>query len=179
MGYEIAGAFGVKMAEPNKEVYALLSDGSFLMLNSELITSLQESLKINVIIFDNGGFQSINSLQKEHGSEKGFGNELRYRSDKSGKLDGDYLKIDFAGIAKSLGLKSFTVRTIDELKKALKQSRDEKISTLIDIKIKPGTQSGGYGSWWRVGVAEISENEKVMEAYKRDHDYFLKNAKKF
>jgi 3D-(3,5/4)-trihydroxycyclohexane-1,2-dione acylhydrolase (decyclizing) len=179
MGYEIAGAFGVKMAEPTKEIYALLSDGSFLMLNSELITSLQESIKINIIIFDNGGFQSINALQKEHGSEKGFGNELRYRSNKSGKLDGDYLKIDFAGVAHSLGLKSFTVKTVDELKAALSQSRKEKVSTLIDIKIEPGTQSGGYNSWWRVGVAEISESEKVMEAYKKDHEYFLKNAKKF
>ncbi|MCW1305928.1 MAG: 3D-(3,5/4)-trihydroxycyclohexane-1,2-dione acylhydrolase (decyclizing) [Candidatus Parvarchaeota archaeon] len=179
MGYEIAGALGVKMAEPNKEVYSLLSDGSFLMLNSELITSLQESLKINVIVFDNGGFQSINSLQKEHGSEKGFGNELRYRSDKTGKLDGDYLKIDFAGIARALGLKSFTVRTVDELKKALRQSRDEKISTLIDIKIKPGTQSSGYDSWWRVGVAAVSENDRVKEIYQKDHEYLLKNAKNF
>jgi len=180
MGYEIAGAFGVKMAEPKKEVYSLLSDGSFLMLNSELVTSLQESLKINVIVFDNGGFQSINSLQKEHGSKNGFGNELRYRSNnKSGNLDGDYLKIDFAGVAHSLGLKSFTVKTVDELKAALSQSRKEKVSTLIDIKIEPGTQSNGYDSWWRVGVAEISENEKVKEVYQKDYKYLSEHAKKF
>ena len=179
MGYEIAGAFGAKMAEPEKEVYALLSDGSFLMLHSELITSLQESLKINIILFDNGGFQSINSLQKGHGSTKGFGNELRYRSTESGKLDGNYMKIDFAGIARSLGAKGYIVRTLEEFKRALKDSREEKISTIIDVKVKPGTQSGGYESWWRVGVAEVSENPNVIEAYKRDHDYFLKNAKKW
>ena len=179
MGYEIAGALGAKMADPAKEVYALVSDGSFLMLHSELITSLQEGLKINIVLFDNGGFQSINSLQKSHGSIKGFGNELRYRSEKSGILDGDYLKIDFAGIANSLGAKGYRVKTLSDLKKALKEARKEKISTLIDIKIKPGTQSEGYESWWRVGVAEVSENPKVMEAYKRDHQYFIKNARRW
>jgi 3D-(3,5/4)-trihydroxycyclohexane-1,2-dione acylhydrolase (decyclizing) len=179
MGYEVAGAFGAKMAEPKKEVFALLSDGSFLMLHSELITSLQEKTKINVIVFDNGGFQSINSLQKEHGSVDGFGNELRYRSMKSGKLDGAYMNIDFAGIAKSLGMKGYTVKTLSELKKTFEKVRKEKTSTLIDIKVIPGTQSHGYESWWRVGVAEVSENPKVVEAYKRDRKYFLKNAKKW
>ncbi len=177
MGYEIAGAFGVKMAEPSKEVFALLSDGSFLMLHSELVTSLQEHTKINVVIFDNGGFQSINSLQKSHGSLNGFGNELRYRSKKSGLLDGEYMKIDFAGIAKSLGMKAYTVKTLSELKEALEKSRKEKKSVLIDVKILPGTQSEGYESWWRVGVAEVSENPRVLESYKKDRAYFLKNAK--
>jgi len=179
MGYEIAGTFGVKMAEPNKEVYALLSDGSFLMLHSELITSLQEGLKINIILFDNGGFQSINSLQKSHGSVNGFGNELRYRSKESGILDGEYMKIDFASIARALGAKGYTVRSIDEFKEALRQSRKETVSTLIDVKIKAGTQSDGYESWWRVGVAQVSENPRVREAYERDKEYFLKNARKW
>ncbi len=177
MGYEIAGAFGVKMAEPEKEVYAILSDGSYLMLHSELLTSLQEGIKINVIIFDNGGFQSINSLQKGHGSVKGFGNELRYRSKETGRLDGEYMKIDFAGLARSLGAKSYTANTLDELKEALRNSKKEKISTLIDVKIKPGTQSNGYESWWRVGVAHVSDNPNVMEAYRRDLEYFSKNAR--
>lgn len=177
MGYEVAGAFGTKMAEPEKEVYALLSDGSYLMLHSELLTSLQEGIKINVILFDNGGFQSINSLQKGHGSVKGFGNELRYRSKETGRLDGEYMKIDFAGLAKSLGAKSYSANTLDEFKEALKNSRKEKVSTLIDVKIKPGTQSDGYESWWRVGVAQTSDNPNVREAYRRDLEYFSKNAK--
>ena len=177
MGYEIAGAFGTKMAEPEKEVYALLSDGSYLMLHSELLTSLQEGIKINVILFDNGGFQSINSLQKSHGSVKGFGNELRYRSKETDRLDGEYMKIDFAGLARSLGAKAYTANTLDEFREALGKSREEKVSTLIDVKIKPGTQSNGYESWWRVGVAQTSNNPNVSEAYRRDHEYFSKNAK--
>ncbi len=177
MGYEIAGAFGVKMAEPEKEVYALLSDGSYLMLHSELLTSLQEGIKINVILFDNGGFQSINSLQKSHGSVKGFGNELRYRSKETNRLDGEYMKIDFAGLARSLGAKSYSANTLDEFREALRKSREEKVSTLIDVKIKPGTQSNDYESWWRVGVAQTSNNPNVREAYRRDREYFSKNAK--
>lgn len=178
MGYEVSGTFGVKMAEPEKEAFALLSDGSFLMLHSELITSLQEGKKINVIILDNGGFQSINSLQKGHGSKTGFGNELRYRSKITGKLDGDYMKIDFAGIAKSLGAKAYTARTIEELKDALEKARKEDISVLIDVKVLPGTQSGGYESWWRVGVAEVSESDTVRKAFEENQKY-MKKARKW
>lgn len=178
MGYEVSGTFGVKMAEPEKEAFALLSDGSFLMLHSELITSLQEGKKINVIILDNGGFQSINSLQKGHGSKTGFGNELRYRSKTTGKLDGDYMKIDFAGIAKSLGTKAYTARTIEELKDALEKARKEDISVLIDVKVLPGTQSGGYESWWRVGVAEVSESDTVRKAFEENQKY-MKKARKW
>lgn len=178
MGYEVSGTFGVKMAEPEKEAFALLSDGSFLMLHSELITSLQEGKKINVIILDNGGFQSINSLQKGHGSKTGFGNELRYRSKSTGKLDGDYMKIDFAGIAKSLGAKAYTARTIEELKEALEKARKEDVSVLIDVKVLPGTQSGGYESWWRVGVAEVSESDTVRKAFEETKEY-MKKARKW
>ena len=98
MGYEIAGALGVKMAEPEREIFALVSDGSYLMLHSELLTSVQEGMKINVVMFDNGGFQSILSLQKSKGS-KGFGNELRFRDPETGLLTGDYVPIDFAQMA--------------------------------------------------------------------------------
>ncbi|MBO8165806.1 MAG: 3D-(3,5/4)-trihydroxycyclohexane-1,2-dione acylhydrolase (decyclizing) [Kosmotoga sp.] len=179
MGYEVSGTFGVKMAEPEKEAYALLSDGSFLMLHSEFLTSLQERMKINVIILDNGGFQSINSLQKSHGSAKGFGNELRYRSKETGKLDDDYIQIDFAGIAKSLGAKAYTARNENELRKALEEARKESTSVLIDVKVLPGTQSGGYESWWRVGVAEVSESDSVKKAYMEDSEYMKKHARKW
>ena len=170
MGYEIAGALGVKIAEPEREVYALVSDGSYLMLHSELLTSVQEGLKINVVMFDNGGFQSILSLQKSKGS-KGFGNELRYRDPKTDRLTGDYIPIDFAQMAGAMGVKTFTVRDLADLPKALQEARESKISTLIDIKILPATQSGGYESWWRVGVAEVSENPDVIEAAQRDAEY--------
>lgn len=176
MGYEVAGALGVKMAEPDREVYSMVGDGSFLMLHSELLTSIQEGYKINVLLFDNSAFACINSLQKSKGSE-GFGNDLRFRSGETGLLTGDCIPIDFAGYARALGAKTYTVRTIEELREALEKSRKEKTSTLIDIKTVQGTHSGGYESWWRVGVAEVSEMEKVGEAYEdlREH---LKIAKK-
>lgn len=173
MGYEIAGALGVKMAEPEREVFALVSDGSYMMLHSELLTSIQEGIKINVVMFDNGGFQSILSLQKSKGS-KGFGNELRYRDPETGLLTGDYVPIDFAQMAGAMGVKTFSVRDLKDLPKALKAARESKVSTLIDIKILPGTQSDGYESWWRVGVAEVSENPDVLKAAQRDAEYLAK-----
>jgi 3D-(3,5/4)-trihydroxycyclohexane-1,2-dione acylhydrolase (decyclizing) len=173
MGYEIAGALGVKMAEPEREIFALVSDGSYLMLHSELLTSVQEGMKINVVMFDNGGFQSILSLQKSKGS-KGFGNELRFRDPETGLLTGDYVPIDFAQMAGAMGVKTFSVRNLADLPKALQAARESKVSTLIDIKILPATQSDGYESWWRVGVAEVSENPDVLTAAQRDAEYLAK-----
>lgn len=178
MGYEIAGAFGVKLAEPDQEVYALVSDGSYMMLHSELLTSLQEGYKINVVMFDNGGFQCIKDLQQSRGSKEGFGNELRYRSAETQRLTGEYMQIDFAQMAQSIGAKAFTVRNLAELPATLRAAREEKRSTLIDIKIIPGTYSPGYESWWRVGVAEVSNNPLVLEAHKNDGTYLEQYKKK-
>lgn len=178
MGYEIAGAFGVKLAEPDQEVYALVSDGSYMMLHSELLTSLQEGYKINVVMFDNGGFQCIKDLQQSRGSKEGFGNELRYRSAETQRLTGEYMQIDFAQMAQSIGAKAFTVRNLAELPATLRAAREEKRSTLIDIKIIPGTHSPGYESWWRVGVAEVSNNPLVLEAHKNDGTYLEQYKKK-
>lgn len=177
MGYEVSGALGVKMAEPDREVYALVSDGSYLMLHSELLTSIQEGLKINVFMIDNGGFQCIHDLQKGHGSQTGFGNELRYRSKDTGLLTGNYVPIDFAAMARSLGAKAYTVTNLAELDVALQAARSEKISTLIDVKVIPGTHSHGYESWWRVGVAEVSENPNVQVAHSRDGTYLEQHQK--
>ena len=179
MGYEVAGAFGVKLAEPEREVYAILSDGSFLMLHSEIVSSLQEGVKINVLVFDNRGFQCIKDLQMSQGSQAGFGNELRYRSSETGKLDADYLEIDFAGIARSLGAKAYTARTPEELQEALQKAKEETVSTLIDIKVVPGTHSHGYESWWRVGVSEVSENEGVREAYAKHQEYLSEKIREW
>jgi 3D-(3,5/4)-trihydroxycyclohexane-1,2-dione acylhydrolase (decyclizing) len=163
MGYEVSGAFGIKMAEPDREVYALVGDGSYLMLHSELLTSLQEGYKITIILFDNHGFQCIHNLQRSQGSE-GFGNEFRYRSQESNRLTGEYLSIDFAAHARSMGAKGYTARTVEELREALEKARQESISTLIDVKVLPGTGTGGYESWWRLGVAEVSRSGKVLSA---------------
>lgn len=166
MGYEVSGAFGVKMAHPDREVYALVGDGSFLMLHSELLTSLQEGYKITVILLDNNGYQCIHNLQRGHGSD-GFGNEFRYRSPESNQLNGEFMPIDFAGIAKSLGAKTYTANSISELKEALNHAKQEKTSTLIELKVLAGTNTVGYDSWWRVGVAEVSESEKVTKSYEQ------------
>jgi len=174
MGYEIAGAWGAKLAEPEREVYALVGDGSYLMLHSELITAVQEGKKITVLLLDNTGYQCINQLQKGHGSE-GFGNEFRFRSPETGQLTGPYLSIDFAAHARSMGLKAYTARTVEELRQALAQAREEQVSTLIDIKVLPGTGTDGYESWWRVDVAETSTSERVRQARAAFEDR-VKNA---
>ncbi|MCD9022852.1 3D-(3,5/4)-trihydroxycyclohexane-1,2-dione acylhydrolase (decyclizing) [Cohnella silvisoli] len=165
MGYEVAGAFGVKLADPHREVYAMVGDGSYLMLHSELVTSLQEGRKITVLLLDNHGFQCIHNLQRENGSD-GFGNEFRYFSPEQGGLSGSYMDFDFAANARSLGAKAYTAQTIEQLKQALEAARNEVTTTLIHVKVVPGTNSSGYESWWRVDVAEVSESAKVNEAYR-------------
>ncbi|WP_152391806.1 3D-(3,5/4)-trihydroxycyclohexane-1,2-dione acylhydrolase (decyclizing) [Paenibacillus guangzhouensis] len=164
MGYEVAGAFGAKLAAPDQEVYAIIGDGSYLMLHSELVTSLQEGVKITVILLDNHGFQCIHNLQKEHGSD-GFGNEFRYRNNETGRLTGDYVAIDYAAHARSMGVAAYSAENIDQLREALQQAKQEKRSTLIAVQVVPGTNSGGYESWWRVDVPEVSSSEKVQHAH--------------
>lgn len=166
MGYEVNASLGVKIAEPDKEVYTLLGDGSYMMLHSELITSIQERKKINVVVFDNMTFGCINNLQIGNGMGS-FGTEFRFRNEETGKLDGGFVPIDFAMNAAAYGCKTYTVKTIEELKEAIIDSKKQKVSTLIDAKVLPKTMVHGYGSWWRVGVAEVSNKEKIQETYKK------------
>jgi 3D-(3,5/4)-trihydroxycyclohexane-1,2-dione acylhydrolase (decyclizing) len=163
MGYEISGALGVKLAAPDQEVYALVGDGSYLMLHSELITSLQERAKINIILFDNIGFGCINNLQISNGMGS-FGTEFRYRNSRTGKLDGELLKIDFAASAAAYGAKTFKVHTLTDLESALAAAKQSSISTLIDIKVLPKTMTHGYQSWWRVGLAEVATKADIKTA---------------
>lgn len=165
MGYEIAGALGVKLAEPDKEVYAMTGDGSYLMLHSELVTSLQEGKKINVLLFDNSGFGCINNLQMENGMDS-FGTEFRKRNPVTGKLDGPVMTIDYAKAAEGYGAKTYSVRTIAELEAAIVDAKRQAVSTLIDIKVLPKTMTHGYDSWWNVGLAEVAEKESILTAYK-------------
>ncbi|WP_416292762.1 3D-(3,5/4)-trihydroxycyclohexane-1,2-dione acylhydrolase (decyclizing) [Paenibacillus illinoisensis] len=164
MGYEVSGAFGAALAEPNREVYAMVGDGSYLMLHSELVTSLQEQKKFTILLFNNNGFQCIHNLQREHGSD-GFGNEFRYRESESGRLTGDYLPMDFAAHARSLGAQAYRAETAEQLEQALRDARNESVTTLIEIPVVPGTNAGGYESWWNVGVPEVSTEEKVVSAH--------------
>lgn len=176
MGYEIAGALGSKLAEPEREVYAFCGDGSYLMLHSELVTSIQEGAKINVLLFDNAGFGCINNLQMSNGIGN-LATEFRKR-DAEGKLLGELMPIDFAMNAKSYGCVSYTVRTMEELRLALEDSRRQTVSTLIDIKVLPKSMTDGYGAWWHVGIAATSAKTSVQEAY-LEKEKNLKKARKY
>ncbi|PET30557.1 3D-(3,5/4)-trihydroxycyclohexane-1,2-dione acylhydrolase (decyclizing) [Bacillus anthracis] len=164
MGYEVAGALGAKLAEPTKEVYAMVGDGSYQMLHSELVTSLQENKKINVLLFDNSGFGCINNLQMGNGMGS-FGTEFRYRNEETHKLNGAIMKIDFAASAAGYGVKTYRVTSIEQLQEALIDAKKQTVSTLIDIKVLPKTMTNGYDSWWHVGVAEVSNSQSVQAAY--------------
>ncbi|MGG0740637.1 3D-(3,5/4)-trihydroxycyclohexane-1,2-dione acylhydrolase (decyclizing) [Niallia taxi] len=156
MGYEISGALGVKLADPSKEVYSFVGDGSFLMLHSELITSLQYKQKINVLLFDNSGWGCINNLQMDHGSGS-FDCEFR-------TADNQIMNIDYAKVAEGYGAKVYRANTVEDLKAALEDAKKQDISTLIEMKVLPKTMTDGYDSWWNVGVAEASNSESVQKA---------------
>ena len=176
MGYEVQAALGIKMAEPEREAYALQGDGGYLMLHSELVTSLQENKKINIILFDNHGFQCIHGLQVGQGSE-GFGNEFRYREKETNQLNGNYMEMDFAAHARSLGAKGYTANTVEELRDALAKAKQDTISTLIHVKTLP-SKVPGYDSWWRLGVAEVSNSKTVQNAFENMEDK-LNQARKY
>jgi 3D-(3,5/4)-trihydroxycyclohexane-1,2-dione acylhydrolase (decyclizing) len=159
MGYEIAGALGVKLARPEREVYALLGDGSYLMLSQELLTSIQEGAKLTAILLDNHGYQCIHNLQRGSGSQ-GFGNEFRAR--KGARLEGEPLAVDFIQNAQSLGAKTFTAATAAELSRALQEARATPGSCLIYVPIAPGPGLPG-SSWWDVPIAEVSSSSSVQE----------------
>ncbi len=163
MGYEVNAALGVKLAEPGREVYALVGDGSYMMLHSELPTSIQERRKINVVLFDNMTFGCINNLQMGNGMDS-FGTEFRYRNAETGKLDGGFVPVDFAMSAAAYGCKTYKVSTLEQLHGALADARLQSVSTLIDIKVLPKTMIHSYLTWWRVGVAQVSTSPRTHAA---------------
>ncbi len=167
MGYEICSALGAKMAFPEREVYAFVGDGAYLMLHSELITSLQEKKKINVLLFDNCGFGCINNLQMSNGISS-LATEFRYRdNDSSSRHDGGLIPIDYAASAAGYGCKTYTAHNLEELEAAIEDAKKQEVSTLIDIKVLPKTMTDGYGAWWNVGLASVSKSASVNEAYER------------
>jgi 3D-(3,5/4)-trihydroxycyclohexane-1,2-dione acylhydrolase (decyclizing) len=162
MGYEIAGALGVKLAAPAREVYAFLGDGSYLMLHTEIVTAVQEGRKLTVVLNDNRAFGCIHNLQRGQGG-RSFGNEFRQRSRSSGRLDGAFVEVDYAANARSLGATAFTARTKDELRAALAAARAEKNTCLIYIPVTPLSVMRGY-SWWDVPPAAVSAVPTVRAA---------------
>ena len=164
MGYEVSAALGAKLAAPSQEVYSMCGDGAFILMHSELVTSLQEGKKINVLLFDNAGFGCINNLQMSNGIGN-LATEFRYR-DEQGGLNGGIMPIDYAMVARGYGCKTYTARTLEELKAALTDAKKQTVSTLIDIKALPKTMTDGYGAWWNVGLASTTSVKAQQEAYK-------------
>ncbi|MCP3763662.1 3D-(3,5/4)-trihydroxycyclohexane-1,2-dione acylhydrolase (decyclizing) [Domibacillus sp. A3M-37] len=157
MGYEVAGTLGAKLAHPDREVYAAVGDGSFLMLHTELVTAIQYDKKINILLFDNSGYGCINNLQMEHGSGTYF---CEFRTH-----DNQIMNIDYAKVAEAYGAKTYKANTVEEVKAAIEDAKKQSVSTLIEMKVLPKTMSDGYDGWWNVGVAEVSESESVQKAY--------------
>jgi 3D-(3,5/4)-trihydroxycyclohexane-1,2-dione acylhydrolase (decyclizing) len=161
MGYEIAGGLGAKMADPSREVYVLVGDGSYLMMAQEIVTSLQEGCKINIVLLDNHGFSSIGGLSRACGNE-GLGTNYRYR--RGDTYDGDVLPVDFAANAASLGAWTARAQTADELKAALATAREQNRTRVIVVETSYEQRVPGYESWWDVPVAEVSERDTVKAA---------------
>ena len=177
MGYEVSGALGVKYAIGDRDVYAMVGDGSFIMLHSEMLTALQEHKKINICLFNNASFGCINNLQVGHGNET-LCTELRFRGE-DGTFSGNFMPVDFAKIAEGYGCKSYTIHTLSELYVAIADAKKiEGVPVLFDIRVLPKSMTEGYGAWWRVGDTEVSENPRNLAAYE-DHLAHLKNTRKY
>jgi 3D-(3,5/4)-trihydroxycyclohexane-1,2-dione acylhydrolase (decyclizing) len=162
MGYEVAATLGVKMAEPDCEVYCVVGDASFQMLHSEIMTIMQERSKVNILVFDNCGFGCINNLEMNHGVGS-LATEFRYTDGR--KPCGDLIPVDYAKIGEGYGLKTYTCRTIDELSDALEDAKSQTLACLFDLKVIPKTMTDGYESWWNVGLAQVSGKESVRRAW--------------
>ena len=174
MGYEIAGGLGAKMACPDREIYVMIGDGGYLMMSSEIVTSVQEGYKLIIIIINNKGFGSIGGLSKSIGQE-GFGTEYKYRNEKSGQLDGEDLPVDLAANAASLGAEVISATDINSFSEALEVAKANKKTTVIYIETVPERKIAGYGwAWWDVAISEISEIEAVNKA----HETYKENKKK-
>jgi 3D-(3,5/4)-trihydroxycyclohexane-1,2-dione acylhydrolase (decyclizing) len=161
MGYEIAGGLGVKMAAPDREVYVLVGDGSYLMMAQEIVTSLQEGVKLNIVVLDNHGFSSIGGLSRACGN-RGMGTEYKYR--RGATYEGDLIPVDFAANAASLGAYAVRAKTREEFAQALAEGRKQTKTSVIVIETAIDQRVPGYESWWDVPIAEVSEIESVRKA---------------
>jgi 3D-(3,5/4)-trihydroxycyclohexane-1,2-dione acylhydrolase (decyclizing) len=176
MGYEIAGGLGVKIADPSREVYVMVGDGSFLMMSSEIATSIQEGYKLNLVVLDNHGFSSIGGLSGAIGSG-GFGTNYRRRT-ASGQLDGEYIPVDFAALCTGYGACTVRVKTREELETALAQMREHKTTTAVVIEVDKEEKVPGYESWWDVPMSEVSEIASIRKA-RAEYEQEVKKERRF
>ncbi len=174
MGYEIAGGLGAKMACPDREIYVIVGDGSYLMMAQEIVTSVQEGVKLTIILIDNHGFGSIGALSRSIGSS-GFGTRYLFRDEHSGRLPDDtvpfsaavesYLPVDLAKNAESLGAFVLRAKTIADLNHALAEAKTQEKTTVIYVETDRYAGVPGYESWWDVPIAEVSAVESVQKVY--------------
>ena len=163
MGYEIAGGLGVKLAAPDRDVFVMVGDGSYLMMAQELVTAVQEGIKLIVVLVDNGGFGSIGALSESVGSGR-FGTEYRARNPRTGQLDGEPLPVDLAANAASLGADVLRATDADELRAALHKAVESPRTTVVHIRTDPGIPAPSAEAWWDVAVAEVSTSDAVRAA---------------
>ncbi len=162
MGYEIAGGLGAKLAAPDREVFVMVGDGSYLMMATELVTAVQEGIKLVVVCVDNHGFASIGNLSESVGSQR-FGTSYQYRSP-DGRLDGGFLPVDLAANAASLGVHVLRTRTIEEFRRALVEARAADRTTLVYIETDPLQGAPSSDAWWDVPVAEVAALASTRDA---------------
>jgi 3D-(3,5/4)-trihydroxycyclohexane-1,2-dione acylhydrolase (decyclizing) len=161
MGYEIPGGIGVKMAAPDREVFVMVGDGSYMMMPSELATAIQEGIKIIVVLIQNHGFASVGALSERIGTER-FGARYRLRGD-DGELSGDPLPVDLAKNAESFGVNVIRADSISSLRDALEEAKAAKVTTLIEVETDPTVGVPRF-HWWDVAIAEVSDSESVQSA---------------
>ncbi len=166
MGYEIPAGLGVKLAEPEREVVVAIGDGTYLMLNSEIVTAVAEGIRITVVVFDNHGYQCIKDLAASVGIAQ-FGNELRFRDPERNRLTGGYVPVDFKKHAESMGALAFYARTEDEIRAALAAAREADRITVIHVAVSPDKRAPGYEGWWDVPPAAVSTRDGVRSARER------------
>ena len=162
MGYEVAGGLGAKMACPDRDVFVLVGDGSYLMMATELVTAVQEGVKLIVVLVQNHGFASIGSLSESLGSQR-FGTSYRYRT-ADGRLDGAKLPVDLAANAASLGAEVIRVNTAAEFTDAVKVAKANDVTTVIHVETDPLIDAPSSESWWDVPVSEVAELDSTRAA---------------
>jgi 3D-(3,5/4)-trihydroxycyclohexane-1,2-dione acylhydrolase (decyclizing) len=173
MGYEIAGGLGVRIAEPEREVVVMVGDGSYLMMNSEIVTAVGEGLQLTIVLVDNHGYQCILGLQRACGVSD-FGNELRYRDPKSNQLTGDYIPVDLVKHAESMGARAVFAQTAKEVTVAVQKARETAGVTVVVIPVDPEKRMPGMGTWWDVPIAEVSAEEKTQKTRARYEEATVK-----
>jgi 3D-(3,5/4)-trihydroxycyclohexane-1,2-dione acylhydrolase (decyclizing) len=165
MGYECAAGLGARLACPDREIFVMVGDGNYLMMNNEIVTSIQEGVKYIIVLLNNNGFGSIGGLSQSIGSQR-FGTKYRYRNEETGHLDGEILPVDLAGNARSLGAHVIEATDIPSLKEALEEARKQEKTTVITIETDLYKGIPGY-AWWDVAISEIAEIDTVNDAYRK------------